>query len=113
MTSDDLFKTWERECLTEEAPNAVPMIFVAASGGGVRAAYWTALALTNIERQIRAAPIYPAGCSPIIAISGASGGSLGAAVYTANRLTDVPDVEISDRLGSDYARAGRGEPGLH
>jgi hypothetical protein len=101
VTSDDLFDTWERECLTDEAPDAVPMIFVAASGGGVRAAYWTALALENIEREIRATGIYPAGCSPIIAVSGASGGSLGAAAYAANRLADNPDVEISDRLGSD------------
>ena len=101
VTSKALFDTWKRECLTEGAPAAVPMIFVAASGGGVRAAYWTALALTNIERQIREAAIYPTGCSPIIAISGASGGSLGAAVYTADRLADAPDVEISDRLGSD------------
>ena len=61
MTSEALFRTWERECLTEDAPDAVPMIFVAASGGGVRAAYWTALALTNIERQISEAQDVPGG----------------------------------------------------
>lgn len=52
-----------------------PFIVVATAGGGIRAAYWTAVVLGEIEnKQINFH-------NQIFAISGVSGGSVGATVY--------------------------------
>lgn len=53
-----------------------PLVLVAASGGGIRAAYWTASTLARLES-------IPGFADHLFAISGVSGGSVGAAVYTA------------------------------
>lgn len=62
----------------------VPVYFVSAEGGGIRAAYWTALML---ERQAQADPSFAART---FSISGVSGGSIGAAVWTACRQQATP-----------------------
>ncbi|HVF39881.1 MAG TPA: hypothetical protein VM939_08270 [Gemmatimonadaceae bacterium] len=54
-----------------------PVILVAAAGGGLRAAYWTAASLAALQDR------NPEFGRHIFAISGVSGGSLGAAVFTA------------------------------
>lgn len=69
---------------TSSAPTAV--ILVAASGGGLRAAYWTATSLAALQHRNEAFNRH------LFAISGVSGGSLGAAVYAAI----VRDVEARD-----------------
>lgn len=53
------------------------VFLVAAEGGGIRAAYWTALVLGEIDDQ------QPAFARHVFAISGISGGSLVAAVFDA------------------------------
>jgi len=53
----------------------VPVVLVAASGGGLRAAYWTAHTLSVLSDS------EPSFARSVFAISGVSGGSLGAAVY--------------------------------
>jgi hypothetical protein len=53
----------------------VPVYLVAAEGGGIRAAYWTAGVLTHIQDQ------RPDFARHIFAISGVSGGSVGASVF--------------------------------
>ena len=66
-----------------------PVFIIAAEGGGIRAAYWTASVLAYVEESN---PGF--GCH-VYAISGVSGGSLGGSVYAAL---------IADRLAeSDYA----------
>ncbi|GIF25608.1 hypothetical protein BJ973_003886 [Actinoplanes tereljensis] len=70
---------------------AVPLVLVAAPGGGARAAYWTAAALddlTNPELQkaaVRRADPNGTGVAcgerALFAISGVSGGSVGAAAW--------------------------------
>lgn len=52
----------------------LPMLLVAAPGGGIRASYWTAAGLEKLEEQMGGGPC---GRAPIFAISGVSGGSLG------------------------------------
>lgn len=52
-----------------------PVFVVATEGGGIRAAYWTATVLTALADDI------PHFNDHLFAISGVSGGSLGAAVY--------------------------------
>ena len=64
----------------------VPFVVVAAEGGGVRAAAWTALVLSKIDEEMmdakRGQSAFP---DRLVAISGVSGGSLGGALYIASR----------------------------
>lgn len=72
------FAQWQQRRAADGAD--APVIIVAAEGGGVRAAVWTALALARLD---------DATCGAfgrrVYAISGVSGGSLGAAFYVAQR----------------------------
>ncbi|MFO0996092.1 MAG: hypothetical protein U1F33_05355 [Alphaproteobacteria bacterium] len=61
-------------CLdAQEGP--APLVMVATAGGGLRAAYWTATVLGAVQ------DIEPRFADRLFAISGVSGGSLGAAVF--------------------------------
>jgi len=60
-----------------------PPVIVATAGGGSRAAYWTATVLGRLQ------DCYPEFARHTFAISGVSGGSLGAAAFRAV-LTDSP-----------------------
>jgi hypothetical protein len=66
------------ECLAKvdgvSDDHPLPLVLVAAPGGGIRAAYWTALGLDAIARQ-------PCGAEMTFAISGVSGGSVGATTW--------------------------------
>ena len=62
---------------TGASPLPIPVFLVAAEGGGIRAAYWTALALARIQDRASAFG------SHVFAVSGVSGGSVGAAVFDA------------------------------
>jgi len=62
---------------------AVPVVFVATEGGGLRAAYWTAAVLAELSRAV------PALERHLFALSGVSGGSLGAAAHVAMRRDAV------------------------
>src|SRR5262249_15528058 len=53
------------------------LVVVAASGGGIRSAFWTAVVLNEMER------LYPGFFYHVRLITGASGGMLGAAHFTA------------------------------
>jgi hypothetical protein len=58
----------------------VPMLIVAAAGGGIRAAYWTATILEQLEKDLAA----EGGVRPyLFAVSAVSGGSVGAAAFEA------------------------------
>jgi hypothetical protein len=54
-----------------------PLYIVATEGGGIRAAYWTAIALSEIHDS------NPNFAPHLFAISGVSGGSLGATIFDA------------------------------
>jgi heme exporter protein D len=57
----------------------VPMVIVATAGGGIRASYWTATVLEKIKKDLG-----PNGLRPyLFAISGVSGGSVGATAFDA------------------------------
>ena len=55
----------------------IPMFLVNAEGGGIRAAYWTATVLGEIQKS------NPRFADQLFSISGVSGGSLGAGVFVA------------------------------
>lgn len=69
---------------SRQAGRKTPVYVVAAAGGGIRAGYWTAAALSAFEKQV------PGFSCHVLAISGVSGGSLGAAAFAA-ALADHED----------------------
>ena len=95
----------------------VPMLVVATAGGGIRAAYWTATILERLEDKLLWSAGAPSDKTPaepplrhlLFAISGVSGGSVGAAVYAAA----VHDHEVAgaaikptNYLQSDFLAPG-------
>ncbi len=84
-----------------------PLIIVATSGGGIRAAYWTANVLGTLQDK------YPRLHDDLFAISSVSGGSIGAAVFEtllvdARKSGDdlVPDCTL-DGKKPGFATCGR------
>ena len=71
-----------------EAQTGYPVFIVAAEGGGIRAAYWTAAVLGALQNA------EPGFACHVFAISGISGGSLGAAVFAAQVADAVEDSRI-------------------
>jgi hypothetical protein len=97
----------------------VPMLIVATAGGGIRAAYWTATILERLEDKLRWSAVAGASSektpaeSPLrnllFAISGVSGGSIGAAAYAAalhdHEKTSDP-IMPTKYLQSDFLAPG-------
>jgi hypothetical protein len=75
-----------------------PVFLVAAEGGGLRAAYWTAAVLAGIHTQ------FPTFSDHCFAISGVSGGSLGGAVFDALLVARPADFRTAARevLSHDF-----------
>lgn len=121
----DTFEDWVKDnCLMDAATDAsgervipvAPLILVASSGGGVRAAVWTSYVMDEVFGFADAA----APCDPsafpragledpsrwIFAASGISGGSLGLLNYAAQMTAGPPppgsaQERIRDHLGDD------------
>jgi hypothetical protein len=79
----------------------IPLYLVNAEGGGIRAAYWTAMVLGEIQKQ------RPAFADHLYSLSGVSGGSLGAAVFVAllaQSREEPLDLKrkAQDILGEDF-----------
>ncbi len=94
---EDAYDDWKSANLPEGA-EVVPLVVVAAEGGGLRAAYWTERVLTELFSDGRLQPFV---------LSGTSGGSVGIASYVARQeplgdatqaggvgLADVPDPDF-------------------
>ena len=96
----DALKDWH-DRIAKKYPGTIhPLYIVASEGGGIRAAYWTAAVLGTIQDE------QPAFADHVFAISGVSGGSLGAAVF-ASLLPDGHDRKDFARraesmLGRDF-----------
>lgn len=83
------YSDWERKHKTSASPdNKFPLFIVAAEGGGIRAAYWSASLLGALQDS------NPDFASHIYAMSGVSGGSLGIATF-ASLLKASRDEEFS------------------
>jgi hypothetical protein len=78
----------------------VPMFIVATAGGGIRAAYWTATILEGLEKDFEAegGSVRPY----LFAISGVSGGSVGATAFEA-ALTQRDENQCKAGKQSDEA----------
>ena len=88
------------------APHAdeLPMVIVASAGGGLRAAYWTAVVLAELRHELDQ---FGAGAFErhLFAVSGVSGGSVGAAYFAA--LAKAP--ETAGELGTALKQALSGD----
>lgn len=73
---DSAFHAW-LAARAKEDTGRIPVVLVAASGGGLRAAYWTAMSLATLDDKTADRRF----AHHVFAISGVSGGSLGGAVY--------------------------------
>lgn len=78
------------------ATGGYDVYFVSSEGGGIRAAMWTALALQSLETED------PTFAQRSFAISGVSGGAVGAAVYRA--CAKSPDGMSPGRCINQFAR---------
>ncbi|MGO4379199.1 patatin-like phospholipase family protein [Pseudoduganella sp. RAF19] len=65
-----------QKVLDDHGLKGKPLYLVASEGGGIRSAYWTALMLAKLHEM-------PGFDERVLAISGVSGGAMGAAVYRA------------------------------
>ena len=93
------FDNWYALVENQRRGETHPLYIVATEGGGIRAAYWTAAVLGEIQDQ------NPNFAAHLFAISGVSGGSLGAAVFEAllaePNLSSFKDAG-TDILGEDF-----------
>ena len=81
----EAFDAWH--AANKSVPGTPPIVVVATAGGGIRAAYWTASILGYLQ------DLYPEFDNRLFAISGVSGGSLGAVVYRTLLLATTTDHE--------------------
>ncbi|HEU4627418.1 MAG TPA: hypothetical protein VFS52_21870 [Steroidobacteraceae bacterium] len=109
-TLDQYFAEWWSE-LAAKTPGTgpVPVVLVAAEGGGIRAAYWSASVLARLEDETAGQPV--PFSRHVFAISGVSGGALGGATFAAivARRVQHPETsgrtrvaEVDDTLGRDF-----------
>jgi len=71
----EAFEKWHT--LVQQFPSPHPLYIIATEGGGIRAAYWTGIVLGGLQDA------NPNFATHVFAISGVSGGSLGAVVFDA------------------------------
>ncbi len=90
LTAEKLYTTWleamDKEYGVKNRPH--PMFIVAASGGGIKAAYWTASVLSNLQDH------HDGFAKHAIVISPVSGGALGALVFT-NLVVEAPRTKLN------------------
>jgi hypothetical protein len=92
-------------------PAMRPLFLVAAAGGGIRAAYWTALVLADLEDHAMKTG-KASFAAHTFAISGVSGGALGAAVFDGTVVAMASDPALV-AAAADYARARQRDPAPH
>ncbi|MBY5645535.1 patatin-like phospholipase family protein [Rhizobium leguminosarum] len=74
-TVEEAFDDWMNSRPDKDSFSEYPVILVSAEGGGIRAAFFTAMALARIADRC------PRMVNHIFAISGVSGGAIGAALF--------------------------------
>lgn len=77
---------------------SMPVVLVAAEGGGIRAAYFTAMVLATLQDRC------PALAGQVFAISGVSGGSVGAAIFTG--LVQQLQLPLPSQVGCGASAPG-------
>lgn len=73
--TEEAFKQWIDGKFDPNSGDSIPVYLVAAEGGGVRSAYWTSMALSQIQKN------HPEFSDHVFAMSGVSGGALGITLF--------------------------------
>ena len=100
----EALKAWQQRQqirLLPKIDDKYPLFIVAAEGGGIRAAYWTAMVLGTIQDRS------PCFADQLFALSGVSGGSLGSTVFTAllaDQQYRSPNFRCGDRDAQPLTR---------
>lgn len=85
-TLNNHFSNWLQECRSDADSDSIRVVLVAAEGGGIRSAYWTASVLGELHAT------NPELSNDIYAISSVSGGSLGTMLYSSLRQDEQRDL---------------------
>jgi hypothetical protein len=102
QSADSAFRDWLAALPPAKGASSPPAFFVAAEGGGIRAAYWTAKVLGGLQDQ------YTDFAPHLFAVSSVSGGSLGAVVF-ASLLAEDPAAARPKNWFADQAKGVLGE----
>ena len=102
-TLDSAFQAWlnvQTVGCSQDESVPIPLVLVAAPGGGIRAAYWTA---ATLDRLFGTA----GGCAGrrLFAVSGVSGGSVGAATWMAASAAGSGARQAVERMSRDSSLA--------
>ncbi|MDE2367363.1 MAG: hypothetical protein KGN16_00190 [Burkholderiales bacterium] len=97
MSPASAVEVWYRGTARDGSP--VDMVIVATAGGGIRAAYWTATVLGALQ------DCAPSFRSRLLAISGVSGGSLGAVTFATLLSQDAVSRPPIDCTAAGLSRA--------
>ncbi len=84
------YTSWLAKRCDPKRKEPCPLIVVTAAGGGIRAAYWAAAVLEEMDRAT-----HGLFRRHLFAISGVSGGSIGAAAYVAAGRTCIDDDDAT------------------
>ena len=107
---DDVWDRWvSRNATDTTGDEAIPIVFIASSGGGIRAAAWSSYVMDCLftgSMDIETCQPNGVGAESIAVMSGVSGGSLGLAAWSSAvvdpSVTAQTDDWVKDRLGDDY-----------
>ena len=97
---EDAFAAWQarvRQC--RPGATEVPLVLVAAPGGGARAAYWTTRVMAGLQAEDSC------GGDSVFAASGVSGGSVGLAMWEATRELSVAEGDDGQEEAYDQLTA--------
>jgi hypothetical protein len=96
----EVVHTWEQKRGSADAP----MVIVATSGGGIRAAAWTAEVLTGLTEECEVEPDASRFTSSLVLVSAVSGGSEGAMYFVGSYARDggVPLAALGDIRQNAY-----------
>lgn len=108
-TLEQYFAEWWKELAAQEpGTGPVPVVLVATEGGGIRAAYWSASVLAQLEDDMAKERV--PFSRRVFAISGVSGGALGGATFAAvvaRRVQQRQDSDSRSRVAEVDAVLGR------
>jgi hypothetical protein len=96
----ETIQAWERR----RGGSTAPIVIVATSGGGIRAAAWTAEVLTGLTEECTAAPDASRFASSLVLVSAVSGGSEGAMYFAGSYEEDgrLPAATLGDIRQNAY-----------
>ena len=95
--TDVVAQWYERSLRQSPGAAALPLIVVATAGGGQRAALWTATVLNKLET------LAPRFRQQVLAISGVSGGALGATLFVAAEGSALSPEHQRERFKALFA----------